>query len=143
VNLAGNWAIAAADPRLRALLVQRFSRIQHLNALVAAPLLEEIAVRLFFMSVMAWVISRFTPRAGLVFAFALVGSSCFFALLHLDRPMPDDVMLAYYYRVALLGKYTLAGMPLAWIFWRWGLPYAILCHATVNAVHIALEEVVF
>jgi membrane protease YdiL (CAAX protease family) len=79
----------------------------------------------------------------MAFAIALVGSSLFFALLHLDRPMPDDPTLANYYRAALLTKYTMAGVPLGWIFWRWGLPYAMICHAAVNATHLALQARVF
>jgi hypothetical protein len=36
-----------------------------------------------------------------------------------------------------------AGLPLGWIFWRRGLPYAILCHIAANAAHLALQEGVF
>jgi membrane protease YdiL (CAAX protease family) len=63
--------------------------------------------------------------------------------MHLDRPMPADRLLAAYYRAALLAKYTLAGVALGWSFWRWGLPYSMLCHAAVNAVHLALEDRIF
>jgi membrane protease YdiL (CAAX protease family) len=142
-NLAANSVIAAAHPAFRTLLVERFKTIEPLVALVAAPIAEEVAVRLFLMSTIAWVVSRFTASAGLVFAIALIGSAFFFALPHLDRPMPDDPTLANYYRVALLTKYTLAGLPLGWIFWRWGLPYAILCHMAANAAHLALEGSLF
>jgi hypothetical protein len=142
-NLAANWVIAAGDPRLRALLVERIATLEPLEALVASPIIEEVAVRLFLMSAMAWIVSRFTQRAALAFAIALVGSALFFALLHLVRPFPDDPMLANYYRAALVTKYTLAGVPLGWIFWRWGLPDAILCHAAANAAHFALQKSIF
>ncbi len=66
-----------------------------------------------------------------------------FAALHLDRPMPADSLLANYYRAALLAKYTLAGLPLGWIFWRWGLPYSILCHVAANAAHLMLQHGIF
>jgi membrane protease YdiL (CAAX protease family) len=142
-NLAANWAIAEWDPRLRALLVQRMAAIGWRSAVVAAPLVEEVAVRLFLMSAIAWVVSRFTDRAGLVFAIALVGSAFVFALLHLARPLPADSMLANSYRALLLVKYTMAGLPLGWIFWRWGLPHSIVCHAAANAAHIAFQGLVF
>lgn len=142
-NLAANWVIAEADPRLRALLVERMATINPLDAVLAAPLVEEVAVRLFLMSAMALVVSRFTSRPGLAFAIALVGSAYFFASLHLGRPFPDNPTLARYYRAALLTKYTLAGVPLGWLFWRWGLPYAILCHVAANAAHLALQESLF
>jgi hypothetical protein len=67
----------------------------------------------------------------------------FFATLHLARPLPDAALLATVYRAALLVKYTAAGLPLGWIFWRWGLPYSILCHAAANAAHLALQNRVF
>jgi hypothetical protein len=142
-NLAANWVIAEADPRVRALLVERMATINPVDAVLAAPLVEEVAVRLFLMSVIAWLASRFTKRAALAFAIALVGSAFFFALLHLGRPFPDNPMLANYYRAELLTKYTLAGVPLGWLFWRWGLPYAILCHVAANAAHLALQESLF
>lgn len=43
----------------------------------------------------------------------------------------------------LVTKYTLASLPLGWIFWRWGLPYAILCHSMVNATHLLLQPILF
>ena len=142
-NLAANWAIGAADPTLRVLLVERMAMLRPLDGIVASPILEEVVIRLFLMSAIAWVVSRFTNRAAVAFAIALVASSLFFALLHLARPLPEDLPLANFYRAALLIKYTLAGLPLGWIFWRWGLPYVIVCHAVANATHLALQGVVF
>jgi membrane protease YdiL (CAAX protease family) len=142
-NLAANWAIAASHPTLRMLLAERMTRIGFVNAVIASPLVEEVVVRLFLMSVSAWLVSRVTRRAGLIFAIALVASALVFAGLHLDRPMPADWMLAGYYRAALLMKYTMAGVALGWSFWRWGLPYSMLCHAAANAAHVVLEGHVF
>jgi membrane protease YdiL (CAAX protease family) len=142
-NLAANWAIAEAHPTLRALLVERTETLEPRVGLIAAPAVEEVAMRLFLMSAIAWVVSHFTKSATLVFAIAMAGSAFVFALLHLDRPLPADPVLANYYRAALLTKYTLAGVPLGWIFWRWGLPYAILCHVAANAAHLALQERLF
>lgn len=142
-NLAANWMIAQKDPVLRAVLVERFAVIDPLEAMVTAPILEEVVVRLFLMSALAWLVSRVTTRARLVFAIALVGSALFFALPHLGRPFPENPTLASFYGAALFTKYTLAGLPLGWIFWRWGLPYSILCHAAANAAHLALQGVLF
>ena len=143
VNLAANWLIAEMDPALRTLLVERMAALQPADALVASPILEEIAIRLFLMSVIAWVVSRFVKRPQSVFAIALIASSLFFALPHLARPLPGDPLLSSLYRAALGTKYMLAGLPLGWIFWRWGLPYAILCHVAANAAHLALQNTVF
>lgn len=143
VNLTANWGITAADPALRALLVERMKTQQPWEVLVTAPIVEEVVFRLFVMSVMAWVVYRVTKRAGLAFVIALIGSAAIFAFPHLERPLPDHPMLADYYRAALMTKYILLGVPLGWVFWRWGLPYAILCHSAANATHMALQWAVF
>ena len=142
-NLAANRAIASAHPELRELLLQRFAALGPLVAVIAAPLTEEVTVRLFLMSAIAWVVSRFTKNPSAVFAIALLGSSLVFAVLHLGRPFPGDPAVARFYRAALLTKYTLAGLPMGWLYWRRGLPYAIACHAAVNATHLVVQRFVF
>lgn len=145
VNLAANRGIAEADPVLRTLLVERMARLdpRPWEAMFAGPITEEVVFRLFVMSVIAWVAYRVTKSANVAFVVALIGSAALFAAPHLERPVPDDPMLANFYRAALMTKYTLLGVPLGWVFWRWGLPYAILCHSAANATHRALGSVVF
>ncbi len=143
VNLAANWAITEADPALRALLVERIMAKEPWEVLVTGPMTEEVVFRLFVMSVMGWLVYRNTKREGLAFAIVLVGSAVIFAIPHLERRLPDASMLANYYLAALMVKYTLLGVPLGWVFWRWGLPYAIICHSGANATHMALQGRVF
>ena len=45
-NLAANWLIARAHSELRTLLVERFKTVEPLDAVVASPMVEEVAVRL-------------------------------------------------------------------------------------------------
>lgn len=142
-NLAANWAIAATDPTLRVLLAEHMVTLRPPVALFSSPVVEEVAVRLFLLSALTWIVFRFTKRAGLAFALALAGSAVFFALMHLGRPLPADPVLANYYRAALVAKYTVAGVLMGWVFWRWGLPYSILCHAAANAAHLALQDRLF
>lgn len=142
-NLAANWMIAESNTVLRALLVERMTTLEPRVALIMSPTTEEVVVRLFLMSGIAWVVSRLTRRGGLTFAIALVSSAFVFALLHLGRPFPGDATLSSHYRLALLAKYTLAGLPLGWVFWRWGLPYAMVCHVAANAAHLLLQKSVF
>lgn len=144
-NLGANWLIAESDPALRALLVERFARLaaDAVEGVVTAPLTEEVSMRLFLMSVLAWVAFRATNRQSLAFWFALAASSLFFAVLHLARPLPLDPELANFYRVTLVVKYTFAGVALAWIYWRWGLPYSMICHAAANGTHLIVQRVVF
>jgi len=139
VNLAANWAITEADPALRALLVERIKAKEPWEVLVTAPMMEEVVFRLFVMSVMAWLVYRNAKREKHAFAIALVGSAVIFAVPHLERTLPDASMLAGYYVAALMIKYTLLGVPLGWVFWRWGLPHAIICHSGANATHMALQ----
>jgi len=142
-NLGANWLIASSHPSLRELLVRRFATLPPIVGIVAAPLTEEVSVRLFLMSAIAWIVSRATGNRTAIFAIALIASSVVFASLHLGRPFPGDQSVATFYRASLMTKYTLAGLPMGWLFWRWGLPYAIVCHAMVNATHIVLERFVF
>lgn len=142
-NLGANLALAQADPALRELMAERIASVAPVTGLLAAPVVEEIALRLFFMSVIAWVVSRFTRRPGLIFWIALGVSALGFALIHLDRPFPTDPALAALYGVALVLKYSLAGLLPGWIFWRWGLPYAMFCHFVANATHLLLQPMFF
>ena len=142
-NLAANAALASLDPAIRAVLLERFARIDAVTAIVGAPLVEEVALRLFVMSAIGWVVSRFTSRGNTIFAVAALLSAVAFALLHLDRAFPLDPAVARLYAGGLVLKYTLAGLVQSWAFWRWGLPYAIASHAAVNATHGALEPLVF
>lgn len=142
-NLGANLALAAADPVLRELLVERMTTLAPLTGLFAAPIVEEIALRLFFMSGIAWIVSRFTQRPGPIFWIALGVSAVGFGLIHLDRPFPADPALAALYGVALVLKYSLAGLLPGWIFWRWGLPYAMFCHFAANATHLLLQPMLF
>jgi hypothetical protein len=52
-------------------------------------------------------------------------------------------MLTDYYLAALMMKYTALGVLQRWVYWRWGLPYAIICHGVGNATHMALQSWVF
>jgi hypothetical protein len=142
-NFAANAALASLDPAIRIVLLERFARLDPMTALVGAPLVEEVALRLFVMSGIGWVVSRFTSRGNTIFAVAALLSAVAFALLHLDRAFPLDPAVARLYAGGLVLKYTLAGLVQSWAFWRWGLPYAIVAHAAVNATHRVLEPLAF
>jgi hypothetical protein len=145
VNLGGNLALAKAHPAINVVLTERFARLRldPLSGLVFAPVVEEIALRLVFLSVVAWIVSRFTARPRAAFLTALTVSSLVFALLHLDRAFPADPTVAAVYAVGLVAKYTIAGLVQGWIFWRCGLPYAMVSHSAVNGVHLALQRAFF
>lgn len=116
-------AIATFDPRTAAGVVRPVSQplFELLMLAYSAAVVEEVAVRLFGMSVIAWiVVNRYGKEPDVAFHTALVGSALLFGLAHLPGISPGGLTLVLFN--------VLAGLLLGWIFWRWGLPYAILCH---------------
>ena len=67
------------------------------------------------------------------FARAWMFSTLLFALAHLPRWLsltgPSPALIA-----AVLVLNGAGGLLFGWIFWRWGLPYAILCHAAGDLI---------
>lgn len=134
-NLVANLGLAAADPAIGQVLRERITTMPIWRTAVAAPLFEEVVYRLFLMSVLAWTAARFTRNPRTVFLAALVVSSAGFAVVHLLRPMPGDASAALLYSTGIVVKTGAAGVLFGWLFWRWGLPYAMLAHAAANAAH--------
>lgn len=100
--------------------------------------------RLFLMSIVAWIASRFLNNARTVFLTALIVSAFLFAVPHLlGRPMPTHSALAALYASGVVVKSGVAGLALGWVFWRWGLPYAMVCHFAANGLHKVLEPMLF
>lgn len=128
-------AFAAREPALRARFAGRLAEPFWRPWALAfeSSILEEVAFRLFAMTMIAWLAGRVIrgPRAGE--AVALVLSALLFAAAHLPawtaaaRATP-----------ALVGGVLLlngaGGLLFGWVFWRWGLPYAILCHFAGDVV---------
>lgn len=142
-NLVVNLGLASLSPTLHQLLVERFGRISPWTSLVAAPVIEEIAFRLFLLSVVALVVAHFVEDPRVVFWIALGLSALVFGVMHIVRPMPESNDLAWLYGSGVALKSGLASLLLGWIFWRWGLAYAIAGHFAANAAHGLLEPLVF
>lgn len=142
-NLGTNFALAMLDPGIYQALIERFAGLSPWGMMVAAPVIEEIALRLFFLSAIAWVTARFTKRPRTIFLVALGLSAFVFGVLHLSRPMPDQASIALIYASGIVLKSGAASILLGWIFWRWGLPYAMLCHFAANAAHRLFAPIFF
>jgi hypothetical protein len=134
-NLAANVGLAAMDPAIDQALRERITTMPLWKTAGAAPLLEEVAYRLFLMSVLAWIVARFTKNPRTIFLVAMLVASVGFGLVHVIRPMPGDASVALLYAAGIVVKTSAAGILFTWIFWRWGLPYAMLAHAATNAAH--------
>jgi membrane protease YdiL (CAAX protease family) len=142
-NLGVNVAMGAAHPSISQALSERLATVPAERAMFAAPVLEEIAFRLFFLSVLAWVLTRLTKKPRIGFLLAMAATAVFFGSVHLDRPMPDEAWLAQLYSIGIVVKTGAMGLVLGWSFWRWGLPYAILLHSAANAAHLLVDPLFF
>jgi membrane protease YdiL (CAAX protease family) len=67
------------------------------------------------------------------FFIALVASAALFGLAHLPAWLATaHATPALVGTVLLLNG--LGGLVFAWLFWRWGLPYAIICHFAADII---------
>jgi len=109
--------------------------------ILAAPyggIVEECLCRLFLMSVIAWVLAKvlFRQRAILprwLFWLAIGVSAVLFGVGHLPAavslwPVTSVVVL----RTVALN--SIGGFVFGWIFWRWGLEYAVISHFCADVV---------
>jgi membrane protease YdiL (CAAX protease family) len=142
-NLGVNIGMGAAHPSIQQALSERLTTVPPGRAIFAAPVLEEIAFRLFFLSVLVWVLARLTKKPRLSFLLAMGATAVFFGWIHLDRPMPDEPSLALLYSTGIVVKTAAMALVLGWSFWRWGLPYAILLHSAANAAHMLADSLFF
>lgn len=140
LNLGANYALASLDPRIYALLIERFGKLSPWGSTFATPVIEEVVMRLTFLSALAWIASSVIRGRRKQFITALWVSSFVFGLLHVDRPVPGVWPVDQLYLAGVALKSGLLGVSLGWIFWRWGLPHAILCHALVNATHFLCDQ---
>lgn len=84
------------------------------------------------------------PAAWSIFLTALIVSAFLFAVPHLlGRPMPTHSAFAAFYASGVVVKSGVAGLVLGWVFWRRGLPYAMVSHFAANGLHKVFEPVLF
>jgi len=128
-------ALARIEPALRARFAGRAGEPHWRPWALAfeSSIIEEIVFRLFIMSLLAWILSKFARLGSAPFALAWVFSTLLFGLAHLapwlalTGPAPGLI-------AGVLALNGAGGLLFGWIFWRWGLPYAILCHAAGDVV---------
>jgi len=128
-------AFAEAEPRLRARFAGRLAEPWWRPWALGfeSSILEEVVFRLFAMGVLGWIALRIVRQDRVATAIALGASSLLFAVVHLpawSSATPLNTALV----VGVLLLNGLGGLLLGWVFWRWGLPYAILCHFAGDVV---------
>lgn len=98
-----------------------------------SSILEEVVFRLFAMTFLVWLASRFTRNEKTQFVFGLAGSALFFGAAHLSAwSSATHAGLLLYACVLLLNG--AGGTLFGWIYWRSGLPYAIAAHFAADMV---------
>ncbi|MFN2397949.1 MAG: type II CAAX prenyl endopeptidase Rce1 family protein [Gemmatimonadaceae bacterium] len=94
---------------------------------VNASVIEEVTMRLAGMGVIAWTAMRWGKTQHAAFLIALVLTAIVFGLAHLHA-----ISLVGFLRVAANAA---VGVLYGWMFWKWGLPHAILAHLAGGLVH--------
>ncbi|HEY9634797.1 MAG TPA: CPBP family intramembrane glutamic endopeptidase [Coleofasciculaceae cyanobacterium] len=99
---------------------------------------EELLLRLFGMTVIAWLLwklwqGRKPQPTAAIFRFAIVAAAILFGVGHLPAaasiwPLTSIVIV----RTIVLN--ALLGIPFGWLYWRWGLEYAMLAHFCADLV---------
>lgn len=102
-----------------------------------SSILEEVVFRLFLMTGAAWLAAKVLrgreQGSRAVFAIALLVSTLAFGAAHLPAWTGTiKVTAAVAGGVLLLNG--IGGLVLGWVYWRWGLLLAVLCHAAGDVV---------
>jgi hypothetical protein len=138
VLLAILAGLARVEPALRARMAGRLGEPAWRPWALAfeSSIVEEVIFRLFLMTLAAWAVTRLLSRraAGpLPFAIGLAVSTLAFGAAHVPAwtAVAGPSLLLVGGVVALNG---IGGLLLGWVYWRWGLLLAILCHAAGDVV---------
>jgi hypothetical protein len=126
--------LSSIEPRLSARLAARAHEPVWMPLVFAieASILEELGFRLFLMSGLVWLLTRFRtadpaqPSPAIVWV-ALGVSALGFGLVHLPSwlAVVDPTLLLV---TAVLVLNGLGGLLFGQVYWRWGIETAILCH---------------
>ena len=128
-------ALTRREPALRARFAGRLAEPAWRPWVLGfeSSIVEEVVFRLFVMGVVAWLASRFMRYSRGPFFIALVASAVLFGLAHLPA-----WLATVHATPGLVGTVLLlngsSGLVFAWLFWRWGLPYAIVCHFMADII---------
>lgn len=138
-NLGSNYAMAVVDPAIHEQMATRWAEFSAWSIVISRPIMEEIVFRLFLLSGLAWIAARFTDDRRTISYVALGMSALVFGVAHIFYGGVGEPL----YKVGMAVKSTGGGLLLGWVFWRWGLPYSIICHCMANAIHLLLIPVLF
>lgn len=134
---ADAWIFA---PRIASLPPLAFSALTAVANVLYGGIVEEILIRLFVMTAVVWLLTRFvvrqqTPPHGAEWVYwgAIGVSALLFALGH----YPATVQLIGMSPVILLRMLVLngiGGVVYGYLYWRYGLGYAMVAHMSTHVV---------
>ena len=121
--------LVRAEPALRARFANRLHEPAWRPWALAfeSSILEEVVFRLFLLSAVAWATARLLKKPEWAVAAGVVVSTALFGAVHLPAWSAATSLSASLVAAVLLLN-ALGALLSAWLFWRWGLPYAILAH---------------
>jgi membrane protease YdiL (CAAX protease family) len=99
---------------------------------------EELLVRLFGMTLMAWLLWKIFQRrrsepSGSIFWLAIVAAAILFGVGHLPAAANLwGLTPIVIFRTIVLN--AILGIPFGFLYWRWGLEYAMLSHFFADVV---------
>lgn len=117
----------------------QFTALDGLLASFGAAVNEEIMLRLFLLSALAWMgVKLFRQTSGLGF-FAILwaanlGSTLVFGLIHISNLVILDMPLTLAVVGSTIAMNGMIGLLFGWLYWKHGLESAILSHFFVDIV---------
>ena len=126
--LAQMVVLAKFDPGSQ----QRYMRfiseplLHPLHRTFSAAVIEEVLFRYVGMTAVALVVARRLGKPHLAYRVALISSVAIFGLGHLPALSIVGLVIVLFN--------MLAGFLYGWMFWHWGLMYAILAHFAAGSV---------
>ena len=111
------------------------------KALLVAPyggVVEELLLRLFVVSLFAWLISKILKvaepvKSSAVMWTAIIGASILFGIGHLPATATIVPLTSIVVTRALLLN-GIGGVVFGWLYWKKGLEYAMVAHFTTDIV---------
>lgn len=122
------------------LMAYEFSWTYFLSGILYGGIVEEILIRLFIMSGLAWLINRFVfknqekPYNNKVFVLANLLSALIFAVGHLPATI-QIIGLSFPIVIRMLLLNGVPGLMFGYLYWKKGLKYAMIAHLFTHMVN--------
>lgn len=138
--LAGAFS-SVLPPELTNISIEKLpSPLEGFLASISAGINEEILLRLFLLSLIAWAIQavaarRTSGRPGLTTLWvANVLAAVIFGLLHISNLVIMDIPVTPLIVLYLIALNGVVGLGFGWLYWTFGLELAILAHFFADIV---------